>query len=394
MKCTIIFTVLLLLASIEVLNASEPQEFQLWDSKRAVPKVAELESLDNVRFSVIKPYEFSTDGYRFLHGVALCFHNNRLYASFGHNQGGENTSSEQARWCVSDDLGLSWSRVETMDAGTEENLGISHGAFLSHDGQLWAFMGAYRGTMKDVHTRAYTFEESTQQWQPKGVVIKQGFWPMQQPVRLVNGNWMMAGLKVGHGNPAVVALSEGDDFTKWKVVTIPRADQSKMWGESAVIVSGNRVLNISRYGAQAKALFSISEDSGKNWSLMKPGNLPMTTSKPCAGRLSNGQNYLICTTTADSGGRRSPLTIAVTSAGEFTFRKIFLIRRSLFPEGPGESHPKAKLSYPYAVEHKGKLYVGYSNDGGKVGRVGTGRELWNNNSAELAVIPIEELHIE
>jgi hypothetical protein len=26
-----------------------------------------------------------------------------------------------------------------------------------------------------------------------------------------------------------------------------------------------------------------------------------------------------------------------------------------------------------------------------VGRVGQGRELWNNNSAEMAVIPIEKL---
>jgi hypothetical protein len=26
-----------------------------------------------------------------------------------------------------------------------------------------------------------------------------------------------------------------------------------------------------------------------------------------------------------------------------------------------------------------------------VGRVGNGRELWNNNSAEMAVIPIEKL---
>ncbi len=38
----------------------------------------------------------------------------------------------------------------------------------------------------------------------------------------------------------------------------------------------------------------------------------------------------------------------------------------------------------YAIEHQGKLYVGYSNSGDKSTRVGTGRDLWNNNSAELA----------
>mgnify|MGYP000433055587 CR=1 FL=1 len=59
----------------------------------------------------------------------------------------------------------------------------------------------------------------------------------------------------------------------------------------------------------------------------------------------------------------------------------------------GDLMPKsiAALSYPYAVEHDGKLYVGYSNSGDKTTRDGTGRELWNNNSAELAIIPIEKL---
>jgi hypothetical protein len=126
---------------------------------------------------------------------------------------------------------------------------------------------------------------------------------------------------------------------------------------------------------------------------MRPGNLPMTTSKPSAGTLSTGQRYLVCTTTADSGKRRSPLTIAVSRPGEIVFSKVFVIRHAEFPDGTGESNKGAALSYPYAVEHDGKLYVGYSNSGDKSTRVGTGRELWNNNSAELAVIPVEKLKV-
>ena len=63
----------------------------------------------------------------------------------------------------------------------------------------------------------------------------------------------------------------------------------------------------------------------------------------------------------------------------------------MHPAGPGESHPKAALAYPCALEVGGFLYVGYSNSGGGAGRIGTGRELWNNNSAELAVIPLDSL---
>jgi len=166
-----------------------------------------------------------------------------------------------------------------------------------------------------------------------------------------------------------------------------------VWGESAVIVEGKRITNLSRYGADARALTATSEDYGRTWTAMRPSNLPMATSKPYAGVLSTGQRYLVCSTSADGGGRRSPLTIAVSEPGEEKFRGVFVVRHAAFPEGPGESHRNAALSYPYAIEHDGHLYVGYSNSGDKSTRVGTGRELWNNNSAELAVIPIGQLKV-
>jgi len=164
-----------------------------------------------------------------------------------------------------------------------------------------------------------------------------------------------------------------------------------MWGESTVIIKGSRVTSLSRYGDKAEALIATSENFGRSWNEMRTSNLQMTTSKPIAGTLSTGQRYLVCTTTADSQKRRSPLTIAVSRPGETLFSKVFVIRHAEVPAGPGESHKSARLSYPYSVEHDGKLYVGYSNSGDQSIRVGTGRELWNNNSAELAVIPVASL---
>ena len=72
-------------------------------------------------------------------------------------------------------------------------------------------------------------------------------------------------------------------------------------------------------------------------------------------------------------------------------RKVFIIRHAEFPEGPGESDARASLSCPFAMEHDGVLYVGCSNNGGNRGRLGEGRELWNNHSAEMAVISIASL---
>ena len=66
------------------------------------------------------------------------------------------------------------------------------------------------------------------------------------------------------------------------------------------------------------------------------------------------------------------------------FSKVFVIRRSRHDGKLGESADRLKLSYPCAMEYDGKLYVGYSNDGGRNG---------NHNSAELAVIPIKSLTV-
>ena len=377
------------------LLAAEP--VTLCDPAVPLPRAVDMPEIAGTRFAVIKPYEFNQDGYRFLHGVGLAWHKNRLYASFGHNKGAENTGSEEARGRVSDDGGRTWGETFTIDSGEEPDLAVSHGVFLSHGGRLHAFMGAYYGTMKRVHTLGYVLDEATGRWAPLGVVVEGGFWPMQEPQRMEDGNWIMAGISAGGDcsaggvHPAAVAISRGVDFTTWDLVVIPVSEGlGTVWGESTLITQGRRITNIARYGAKALALVATSDDYGRTWTPSQPSNLPMTTSKPYAGRLSSGEPYLICTTTADSGSKRTPLTIALGPPGASTFSRVLVIRRSEH-EGEGESHPGAQLSYPYAIEHDGQLYVGYSNSGGGVGRVGEKRQLWNNNSGELAVIPIAAL---
>jgi hypothetical protein len=383
-----------------------------------------------------------------------------LYVSFGHNKGSENTATEEARGRKSTDGGRTWGPLFTIDDGDEPDLAVSHGVFLSHDGNLWAFHGSFYGRMREVHTRAYVLDEQTGQWEAKGVVAKDGFWPMQEPVRMDDGNWIMAGICVGHGyggpdDPAAVAISRGDDLTQWDVVRVPKPEDVDMWGESTVLVESRAGLRpagpesepgelagklplplgegrgerfsegsrsqpnlpserkgtlqegsnqsnadtsptptitcIARY-RKPVALASVSRDCGRTWTEVRESNLPMAASKPYAGILSTGQRYLVCTTTADSGNRRSPLTIAVSRVGQSTFNKIYRIRDatvaesgSHVPRQPGpeiESHPECRLSYPYAAEYDGKLYVVYSNDGSRGG---------NRNSCELAIIPLEEL---
>ena len=357
----------------------------LWDERVTLPKSADLPAVQGAGFHIIKKKAPDSDGAKWTLGVGLAWHKGRLYASYGYNQGDENTATEEAHVRLSDDGGESWSVPMVMGHGVG-NLGVSHGVFLSHGGNLWAFMGAFYDHFQRTHTRAYLLDETTGQWQAKGTTLNDGFWPMQEPQKMEDGNWIMSGVRVSKGydfsgDPPSVAISHGDDFTKWDLVVLPLDRRLRsVWGESTVIVKGRQITNISRYGGKALALIATSDDFGRTWGTALPSNLPMATSKPYAGTLSCAQRYLVCTTTADTGGKRSPLTIAVSKPGESVFSKVFVIRRSIFPEGPGVSSERADFSYPYAIEREGKLYIGYTHK--------------SHAANEVAIIPIKSLALE
>jgi hypothetical protein len=381
----------LLFAALISLQAQTPSlvPAPLWEQTQTLPKSAELTSVQGAEFHVIKKQRPDTDECKFTLGVGLAWHKDRLYASYAFNKGDENTPTEEAHIRVSADAGRTWGAPVVMDNG-EGNLGVSHGVFLSHSGRLWAFMGAFYDKFERTHTRAYTLNETSGSWEPHGVIIDGGFWPMQEPQKMADGNWIMAGIEVSDSsylgqtrktNLPAVAISHGEDFTRWDLVVIPAApDLGGIWGESTVIVDGKRILNISRYGAKSRALVAASEDNGRTWTPSAPSNLAMATSKPYAGILSTGQRYLVCTTTADTGARRSPLTIAVSRPGESKLSRVFLIRPSVCGGTPGVSAPNADFSYPYAVEHGGKLYIGYTHK--------------SHGANELAVIPIRSLSVQ
>jgi hypothetical protein len=366
----------------------------LWDANTPLPKAAELPQVTGAKFYVLKKPRPDEDGSNFTLGVGLAWHKDKLYASYGFSTSEqENTADEEAHVRVSENGGKTWGQPVAMDAG-EGNLGVSHGVFLSHGGRLWAFMGAFYdnfyGPTSRTHTRGYVLNETSGKWEALGVVLHQGFWPMQEPQQMADGNWIMSGVRIAFGLGVVghlpaVAISQGDDFTKWKMVVI-QADSSletkNFWGESTVIVEPTKITNIARRSTErvrGDALVSISKDHGRTWTPAAPSNLPMATQKPYAGTLSTGQRYLIGTITADTDGRRSPLTIAVSKPGESLFSRVFLIRTSVFNGTPGVSAQDADFSYPYAVERNGQLYIGYTDK----------EHIYN----ELVVIPVSSLEI-
>jgi hypothetical protein len=78
------------------MRAADPAPFPIWKSGVMLAKAEILPEISNVEFHVIKKWDKKSDGYTFLHGVGLGQHKGKLYASFGHNKGAENTVSEEA----------------------------------------------------------------------------------------------------------------------------------------------------------------------------------------------------------------------------------------------------------------------------------------------------------
>lgn len=378
--CLVVATLWAGICGSDVSGAGEkPSQFLLWDPLRPIPKRNELPPIEGLRFSIVKERRPEVDGYRWLHGAAIVRHKGVLYTSWGHNKGEENTVTEVVQGRRSVDDGRTWLPMEMIAPG-DANFGVSHGVFLSHRDRLWAFLASFTAPRRDTKVRVYVLDERANRWDRHRIVVSEGFWPMAEPLKMDDGNWIMAGITVAGKYPAAVAISHGEDLADWEVVEIPQAEAlGRMWGESAVIVQSAEVTCIARYGAQGLALASTSKDYGRTWTPMRESNLPMTPAKPYAGILSTGQRYLIGTICADAGMRRTPLSIAVSAPGRREFSKIYKI--ASIPKGTNLAGDQPHLSYPYAVEYDDCLYVIYS----------AALESGNQNNAELAIIPVDAL---
>ncbi len=360
--------------------------YKLWGAGD-VPISGALHQVGGVKFRIIKRQEPEADGYTWLKGAAIASHEGQWLVSFGHNKGQENTATEVSNAVISRDNGNTWGELLSIDA-RHGNLATSHGVHLVNGRKLWAFMGAFYGRGRpggNVHTRAYLADSESLRrgkpaWEFKGVVAEDGFWPLQTPLRMENGCWIMAGVSVGGGEndntPPAVAFSKGDDLTSWEVVKI--STSTRIWGESTVIVNGRNVLLVAR-SLSLKAEVSTSSDYGRTWAPLRPSNLPMADSKPYAGTLSTKQNYLINTICGDVHEleyKRNPLAIAVSRPGEMQFTSLYRILDSRWPIEGASGH--TEWAYPYAVEHGGHLWIVFHMDRGR-------------GAAGLAVIPLSEL---
>ena len=373
----------------DVSAAARESSVVLWDPEVPVPGPGEIERLENTRFEVVKLREPEVDGYVWLHGMAIWRYRGVFFTSWGANVGRENTVGEVALGRRSADDCHTWSEVEAIGPSIEGE-GRSHGVFLEHGGKLWAFhsrFGKGEGRMfPGLSMEAFTLNEATDTWEAQGIAAD-NFWPMMEPVRMQGGNWFVAGCD-GDWR-AAVAVSHGDDLLRWDTVKIDVGE--RVITEANAWVDKDNITLVMRNQSpldpgNIRAAVSFSTDFGRTWTVPAESNMPLSTCQPFCGTLSTGQRYLIGNSVQGGNNSRRHLTIAVSRPRQELLSRMWLIRDSAIPEALRDTYgytDPQNLAYPHAIEHDGKLYVVYS----------AGHLPANQNSGELAVIPIADLAV-
>ncbi len=340
--------------------AADAASLELWDRQIPFPPFEQMRDLPCVTHIEIE--RAAQGGYHYLHEPAIAFHEGSLYAGWANHRLFEiNVKDELLRGRVSQDGGFTWGPAKIWAAppllGGES---FNHPVLFSHRGKLWGFFTCWN----DEKPRTEIFVlSSTQSWELLGSQIP-GFLPFSPPRKLDDGNWIMSGEL--HWFEAAVAISHGDDLTRWDVVQIPKPESiDLLYPETTLMEQDGALVAMCRPRNAKTAPAAVSKDLGRTWTPLRLSNFPLTTSKPLSGKLSNGQQYLI---TGNLEQRRALLSIAVTTPSGNRFCRVWKIRHQQTPQrrllggsdGRSRAGTNTEWSYPAAVEHEGKLYVIYT----------------------------------
>ncbi len=199
------------------------KDFKLWSGKKIIPD--KLPILDNV--TNIMVHRAQKGHFQFLLGADIIQHNGVMFCGWGNSKIDENDSASIMGGRRSLDDGLTWSDFEIIAPGSNGEEANSHGVFFSNQHKLYAFVprAEYKvreSTYPNLCTELFLLDEQSDQWKSEGVIIdEKPFWPMNRPLALENGNFIMPGLicKDNRAEPAV-AISTGNNIKQLPNVKI------------------------------------------------------------------------------------------------------------------------------------------------------------------------------
>jgi len=357
--------------------AADATLFPVWDPAVPFPSPQDMCEVDVVTHISVERAQ--PGGYHYLHEATIARHRDRFHMGWANHRTRETGDHDElVRGCTSPDA-LHWSKPEIW-AQAPENGATSHNhpLLFSHGDRLYGFFVCWREEHRPT-TELFLLDDAAGKWEwLKGSSIP-GFVPFCTPQRMDNGNWVIGGEDYWYD--AAVAISDGDDVTKWTKVKIPRPENLELlYPETAIVSRGNnRLLAVCRprgWDGAWTAPAAESSDGGRTWTTLRESNFPLAPSQPFSGRLSTGQNYLLTNSLED---QRCLLSIALTGPEGGLFRRVLSVRHQQWPRVRLFENSLGKpteLAYPGAIEYDGKLYIAYSQ----------GKE-----DCALSIIPIEVL---
>ena len=319
--------------------------------------------------TIFKPTDQSR---HYSNAVAMTAFKDALYCMWQSSQTDEDAPDTRLVYSRSDDEGLTWSEPAVLDDATADTYSTSGGWLVCGD-TLTAFINRWPKSLAPVG--GYTYYICSTDGR---------HWSQPQPVRMADGSAMNGMIEqdpypmpdgriigAAHFQPGLhVCPVYTDDPTGaggWQRGTFEAEDCGKQSRElepsQYVRPDGSIVMLFRDQKSSFCKLASVSTDRGATWSKPALTDIPDARTKQCAGNLPDGTAFMIgCPA---NGKRRWPLVLMLSKDGE-VFDKALLLRSGsptdLPPRRYEGRYKTLGYSYPKAMTHRGKLYVGYSTN--------------------------------
>lgn len=387
MKFAYLFLFLCMFSGLALAECDEP--YSLWSGMEEPDFVAPplISSPEQIEITVITDQLKDLDyGHNvFLHGLSIAEYNDALVVTYAINPNGENIHGERCWALWSYDDGATWENFYCFESINDSLPHTSHGSLLVDNGVLYAFVPCtnFSGQATTAVWR-YVDEDNTWQYFSK---IGQ-FFPSSPVVKMADGNFIVGG---GTGGPKV-AITQDGDLSAWKTVRIPYATFG--FGEVGIIAQEDIVEVLIRpekftvkdpFGiaeTRGTIMTSRSFDYGKTFEKAQQSTIYSSKSEICGGVLSDGRPYAIFNMSIEYPSAYKParmrFLLAVGEPGETTFNRLYTL---LEAENP--------ISYPYAIEKDGCLYIAYSELIPIAMHTKSPDVIPNSNNAMLMKVPID-----
>ena len=327
-----------------------------------------LQAAPGINHYTIHQATDETDHYA--NGVVMAAFKGTIYCMWQSSPTDEDSDDTWVAYSRSTDNGHSWSKPMTLASPTTDYYCTSGGWLIYRD-TLTALIDIWpKGMMPRGGETCYQTSTDGINWSPmQAVRMAEGFDMNgvleQDPRPLPNGRIVGAihfqpGL---HVCPAYTNDPTGrSGWQKGDFLAEDRGKQSRELEPSQYLRRDGSIVMLFRdQRSSFRKLAAISTDMGQTWTKAELTNMPDARTKQCAGNLPDGTAYMV--SCPANGKWRWPSVLQLSDDG-ILFDRALLIRSGSAGDLPAKRYEgrykTIGYSYPKAMIHDNKLYIGYS----------------------------------